>query len=94
MRLEKTIAVSGEDEEKFELRGPKYPLELLPIIDDFNIEDVFTRRNYMKFLLKCVFFEGPCDFVGKWLKRKLTTYYVLHNFQLINEFALMFSFLL
>lgn len=60
----------AKGEENFVLRGPLFRLELLPLIDEIDIESAFTKRNYMKFLLKCVFFEGPCDLVGKWLKRK------------------------
>lgn len=78
MRLHKTMAAAAvvQEDDRFELRGPKYPLELFPIIDELNIEKAFTKRTYMVFLLKCVFFEGPCDLVGKWLKRKETLQYV------------------
>ncbi len=75
MRLEKTFAHPTIDDDNFELKGPKYPLDLMPIIDDIQIERAFTMRNYMKFLMKCVFFEGHCDFVGKWLKRMRIIYY-------------------
>lgn len=74
MRLERTFAHPITDDDKFELKGPKYPLDLMPIIDDVQIERAFTMRNYMKFLMKCVFFEGHCDFVGKWLKRTSNIY--------------------
>jgi len=55
----------------YRLKGPVYPLTPFPLLDSLNVPQAFKNRNYLKFLLKCVFFEGHCDIMGKWLKRKL-----------------------
>ncbi|OXA39674.1 uncharacterized protein LOC110861098 [Folsomia candida] len=64
------IFVGGELDEngRYFLPGKKYPLTLLPILDELDVPSVFRRTHYLKFIFKCVFFEGHCDLIGKWLK--------------------------
>jgi hypothetical protein len=57
-------------EDRYELPGIRYPLVLWPFLDRLDVPSVFEKKHYLTFLFKCVFFQGHCDLMGKWLKRK------------------------
>src|SRR5579863_94309 len=42
--------------------------ELDPEFDQLNITEYLLNDRLLKFQLKCVLMDGPCDIVGKWIK--------------------------
>lgn len=46
------------------------PIFLEPQFDRVNITTYLLNDRLLKFQLKCVIFDGPCDAVGHWIKRE------------------------
>lgn len=45
-------------------------LKVQPQFDRINILDYLNNEQRLKLQLKCILFDGPCDAVGHWIKRK------------------------
>jgi len=51
-------------------RGEVYPLQYQPEVDALDISWYFRNERLIKLQVKCLFYNGPCDIVGRWLKRE------------------------
>lgn len=54
-------------------QAQRYPIRLQPELDAINVEDYFRNERLLDLQIKCVVYDGPCDAVGRWVKRKLLT---------------------
>lgn len=52
-------------------RGTLHPLTYQRQIDYLDVEQYFRNSRLMRIQIMCVIYDEPCDFVGRWLKRKL-----------------------
>lgn len=55
-------------------RGTVYPLLFQPEIDSLDIGIYFRNERLVKLQIMCIFYGGPCDIAGRWLKRKSQKY--------------------
>lgn len=52
-------------------RGTLHPLTYQRQIDYLDVEQYFRNGRLMRIQIMCIIYDEPCDFVGRWLKRKL-----------------------
>jgi hypothetical protein len=52
-------------------RGTNYPLKFQPELDSLDIGLYLRNERLAKLQIMCIFYAGPCDIAGRWLKRKL-----------------------
>ncbi len=46
-------------------------LVMEPDYGQINIKQYLKNDQLLRFQLKCILFNGPCDIIGHWIKRKL-----------------------
>jgi len=51
-------------------RGTNYPLKFQPELDSLDIGLYLRNARLAKLQVMCIFYGGPCDIAGRWLKRK------------------------
>jgi len=56
-----------EDHERVKRQIPGVPREF----QNINIENYLRNARAVQFQLKCVIYDGPCDTIGKYLKRNI-----------------------
>lgn len=66
----KSNTTQKEEQGRYILPGKVFPLYPFPFLDQLDVPSIFSHRHYLTFIFKCVFFEGYCDLMGKWLKRE------------------------
>lgn len=50
------------------------PQEIPREFKNLNIENYLRNERAVKFQLKCVIYDGPCDTIGKYLKTNIPTW--------------------
>ncbi|ODN02997.1 putative odorant-binding protein A10 [Orchesella cincta] len=52
-------------------RGVLHPLTYQRQIDYLDVEQYFRNSRLMRIQIMCIFYDEPCDLVGRWLKPRL-----------------------
>ncbi|OXA49931.1 uncharacterized protein LOC110854348 [Folsomia candida] len=52
-------------------RGTIYPMTFQPEIDSLDIGVYFRNERLVKLQIMCIFYGGPCDIAGRWLKSRM-----------------------
>jgi len=53
----------------------EYRLRLQPELDVVDISKYIFNPRLLNLQIKCLLFDGPCDIVGRWMKRKKHSYF-------------------
>ena len=57
-------------------QGKEYPLKLQPELDVLDVESYLNNPRLLNLQIKCLLYDGPCDVVGRWAKRKFLFQYL------------------
>jgi len=53
------------------LNANRHGIRIQPELDKIDIDAYLKNNKAMKLQVTCLIHDGPCDWVGRWLKRKL-----------------------
>lgn len=53
-------------------QGNEYGIRLQPELDSIDVESYLTNDRLFNLQMNCILFDGPCDSVGRWMKRKIS----------------------
>jgi len=53
------------------MRGTHWPLRMQREVDSLDIQLYFRNERIAKLQIMCIFFNGPCDVLGRWAKARV-----------------------
>ena len=48
----------------------RHGIRLQPELDKIDIDAYLKNKKALRIQVQCLIYDGPCDWVGRWLKRK------------------------